>query len=411
MIVQPGDSFFPLIEAIDAARSTICLTIFRMDDPVIHRALLEAVARGVRVRTLIASKPRGWEKQNKKLLKELAKAGVESKRPSADTRRMRYHYKIGIFDRDRSFVLTFNPTRENLHYTRDYGIVTPDKAVTSELQRLFDADWADKEFKPDPRLPLAISPYNSRGKILEFLASATQTIDISDAKLRDPEVLALLREKASQGVRVRVLGKDTGEAERGSRIDYRQITRFKMHAKCVVVDSSRALVGSMNLRAVSLDARREVGIFVDDSRVLAQLMHVFDLDWEGRGAGVTSLKRGTTAALSLSPEMTLSPDQAPVEPEAPFALLSRTDALSRFPLVEGETSIGRSSENDIIIAHPSVSRAHAKIVVEGARPRIVDLRSHNGTFLNGVPVTAPMLLRPGDIIGIAQSDEFRFIEV
>jgi cardiolipin synthase len=412
LIVQPGDSFFPIVDAIDSARSSVNITIFRMDDPVIERALLEAVSRGVRVRALIASHPRGWEKQNKKVLTNLTRAGVETQRPAGDSKKRRYHYKILTIDRDRSLVLTFNPTRENLHYTRDYGAIVQDRAITAELRKLFDADWNNVAFRPDPLLPLAISPYDSRPKIIEFLKSAERSIDISDAKLRDSAVLALLREKASRGVRVRVLGSDPSYADRVPTIHYRQITRFKMHAKCVVVDASKALIGSMNLRAVSLDRRREVGVFVDDPKALVQLEHVFDLDWNAKSSEVPSAKRGITAVLDEPPDLTLSPDQpAASVPGAPYALLSRTDALTRFPLFAGDNSIGRSSDNDIVITHPSVSRAHAKIVINGRGPVLHDLRSQNGTYLNGEQITSPTPLEPGDIISIAQSDEFRFIEV
>ena len=56
-------------------------------------------------------------------------------------------------------VLTFNPTLENLHYTRDFGIELYDETVAAELNRLFDADWDGAEFSPDPDSPLLISPY------------------------------------------------------------------------------------------------------------------------------------------------------------------------------------------------------------------------------------------------------------
>jgi hypothetical protein len=50
LIIQPGDSFFPIVDAIDGARQTIRLTIFRMDDPIVRDALSRAVTRGVSVR-------------------------------------------------------------------------------------------------------------------------------------------------------------------------------------------------------------------------------------------------------------------------------------------------------------------------------------------------------------------------
>ena len=43
LIVQPGDSFFPIVDAIDAAKSNIKMTIFRMNDPIVREAMIYAV--------------------------------------------------------------------------------------------------------------------------------------------------------------------------------------------------------------------------------------------------------------------------------------------------------------------------------------------------------------------------------
>src|SRR5262249_61317947 len=93
-----------------------------MDDPIIQQALVEAYARRVRIRILISSSARGWEEKNLKLLKDTRKAGIATKEPSGDKKRARFHYKVMTVDESVALVLTFNPTRENLHYTRDFGI-------------------------------------------------------------------------------------------------------------------------------------------------------------------------------------------------------------------------------------------------------------------------------------------------
>jgi adenylate cyclase len=64
----------------------------------------------------------------------------------------------------------------------------------------------------------------------------------------------------------------------------------------------------------------------------------------------------------------------------------------------GEVVIGRSPECQIVLADYGISRNHAKVLVgEDGSARIVDLKSKNGTQVNGVPVVeAP--LRDGDRI-------------
>ena len=47
----------------------------------------------------------------------------------------------------------------------------------------------------------------------------------------------------------------------------------------------------------------------------------------------------------------------------------------RLPLKAGATSIGRAPTNDVIVGHPSVSRRHARVVVDGGGCQIHDLDS------------------------------------
>jgi phosphatidylserine/phosphatidylglycerophosphate/cardiolipin synthase-like enzyme len=209
LIVQPGDSFFPIVRAIDRAERSINLTVFRMDDPIIQRALIEARQRGVHIRVLISSSARGWEERNRKLLKDANEAGIDTREPAGDSKRARYHYKVMTVDETEAFVFTFNPTRDNLHYARDFGVEVHSPSIAAEINRLFDADWADQPFAPDHDSPLLVSPFNSRQKMETLLASARTSIQIADAKLADPAMLRLLMKKARSGIHVRVLGDES----------------------------------------------------------------------------------------------------------------------------------------------------------------------------------------------------------
>jgi DNA-binding CsgD family transcriptional regulator len=68
--------------------------------------------------------------------------------------------------------------------------------------------------------------------------------------------------------------------------------------------------------------------------------------------------------------------------------------VQRFPdgprhewaLQPGQQVIGRSSGCEIGILDNTISREHAKILVEEEAVRVVDLNSRNGTYLNGVRI-------------------------
>ncbi|MGY5072452.1 FHA domain-containing protein [Streptomyces griseus] len=73
------------------------------------------------------------------------------------------------------------------------------------------------------------------------------------------------------------------------------------------------------------------------------------------------------------------------------------------PLPAKTVRIGRDASNDLVIDDLVVSRHHAELrtLADGGY-EIVDLGSHNGTFLNGQPV-ARGPVGPGDIVGIGHS--------
>ena len=97
LIVEPDDGVGPILSAINKAKTSIDVGIFRLDREDIAKALRAAVNRGVAVRTLIAHTNRGGVKRLRKLELELLKTGASVRRTDDDLRR--YHNKIMIVDR------------------------------------------------------------------------------------------------------------------------------------------------------------------------------------------------------------------------------------------------------------------------------------------------------------------------
>lgn len=62
-----------------------------------------------------------------------------------------------------------------------------------------------------------------------------------------------------------------------------------------------------------------------------------------------------------------------------------------YELVDDVVTIGRSSDNTIVINNPSVSARHAQLQVAGETYRLKDLGSTNGTHINGKPATETLL--------------------
>jgi len=69
----------------------------------------------------------------------------------------------------------------------------------------------------------------------------------------------------------------------------------------------------------------------------------------------------------------------------------------------GSLTIGRSTDNDIVITDMLASRHHATLVPTAAGTEIHDAHSINGTFVNGAPVDQA-LLHEGDLVTIGNVD-------
>ena len=78
----------------------------------------------------------------------------------------------------------------------------------------------------------------------------------------------------------------------------------------------------------------------------------------------------------------------------------RTVAITHSPF-----SIGRLPENDLVLAHPFVSRRHAELIVDvDGGCFVLDQGSRHGTFVNGQPVAARHLIGVNDTVHFGALD-------
>ncbi|GHB53776.1 ABC transporter ATP-binding protein [Streptomyces cirratus] len=101
-----------------------------------------------------------------------------------------------------------------------------------------------------------------------------------------------------------------------------------------------------------------------------------------------------------------APERTPARPSSvtgPALTGSFHTPASVRPLLARTVRIGRAPDNDLVVDDLVVSRRHAELrPLPDGTYEIADLASHNGTYLNGVPVDrAPVA--DGDIVGIGHS--------
>ncbi|MGI5131402.1 protein kinase domain-containing protein [Pseudonocardia sp. CA-107938] len=135
-----------------------------------------------------------------------------------------------------------------------------------------------------------------------------------------------------------------------------------------------------------------------------------------RPAGFAWRRPGAAAApQSWSPPAAA----APVEPPRPSGTRPYTRAVppgapgrggqwwdrsatALHPVAAPSLTIGRAADCDIVLTDPLVSRQHARLTRDGDRWQLTDLRSWNGTFVNGQRVTRAVI-DTDDVIGIGHA--------
>ena len=111
------------------------------------------------------------------------------------------------------------------------------------------------------------------------------------------------------------------------------------------------------------------------------------------------------AAQAVGPHTAMLPGQRrrpKVQAPASLVLVQGGQPIRTWPLAAAELTIGRAEQSDIPLADPGVSRNHARVVREGDDFIVEDLRSTNGTEVNGQPIRRRRLAN-GDLLKLASS--------
>jgi cardiolipin synthase A/B len=133
----------------------------------------------------------------------------------------------------------------------------------------FDADWQRQSFHSDPQAGLLWSVSNARPLMARFIDRARHSLDIQHPKFVDATIVDRLGAAQERGVHVRVLcgGRhglsdyDVLDTFASLRILHRTGIRvhrqkhLKLHAKLMLADARRALLGSMNIDRSAFDLR------------------------------------------------------------------------------------------------------------------------------------------------------------
>ncbi len=179
---------------------------------------------------------------------------------------------------------------------------------------------------------------------------------------------------------------------------------------------------TLDLRAVvrhvlqrSSDPALIVRINPEDHRSLSELLPKLETELTNALAEVGA----RTPSVRIVPDPQLPPGKFEVAPAAPSSTqllpsLRRPQKVSPglclvlhnsapIPVDRSPYRLGRALDNDLVLIDSTVSRYHAVLETKGEDLFVRDLRSTNGTFVNGRRVTqAP--LKPGDLLRLGNAE-------
>jgi phosphatidylserine/phosphatidylglycerophosphate/cardiolipin synthase-like enzyme len=292
LIVMPDDSAKPILDAINAASKSLRVKMFLFSDPSLLKAVMDAQSRGVNVRVMLNPARRDGESENKDTHKKLVAAGIKvmDSNPEYDVT----HEKSMVVDDTTAFVKSLNWETKNITETRDYAIVTSHAHEVAEIIQCFEADWHRKSFVGDEKSHLIWCCGNGRERIAKFIDEAKDSIFVQNERYQDAVIIERLVRAARRGVKVHVMARPPHklkkeklvEAVGGMRImedvgiKIHKLKHLKLHAKMLLADHARAIVGSINLAPGSFDSRRELAIEVDDEDVVKRLSEIAHHDWK-----------------------------------------------------------------------------------------------------------------------------------
>jgi class 3 adenylate cyclase len=89
--------------------------------------------------------------------------------------------------------------------------------------------------------------------------------------------------------------------------------------------------------------------------------------------------------------------------DAPIvSIVDGVDGERRVP-IDGELTLGRADDADLVIDDPEISRTHAVITQTADGIEVRDLSSLNGTWVNGERINTTTALAPGDVVKIGKT--------
>jgi phosphatidylserine/phosphatidylglycerophosphate/cardiolipin synthase-like enzyme len=306
LIVMPDDTIEPLLTAIGAAAKSLRVKMFSVSDRRVLSALMKAHRRKVKIRVLLNPARHSGEIQNRGARTVLLDAGIDvlDTNPAFTVT----HEKSMVVDDATAFIGSLNWDPDNFEETREFAVISNDPDEVAEVTECFEADWSRQPFEPRRHSNLIWCPGGGRDRVARFIDETKHSLFVQNERYQDAIIVDQLVRAKLRGVKVHVMTRPSHSLRARKLVEgvgdlrimndvgigIHKMKHLKLHAKVLLADKLRAIVGSINLTSSSFDDRRELAIHLDDPEVVSRMVKVVHEDWR------------TSHALDLSDRAVLS---------------------------------------------------------------------------------------------------------
>ncbi len=287
-----------LAAALAGVQTTLDIAAYEFNNPVLTQAVLDAKARGVRVR-IVSDDDDGLGDANTTLHQfEAANIPVVT-----DDRGDLMHDKFMILDSNEVWTGSWNYTINDTYRNNNNALVLRSQRAVQNYQIEFNEMFAEGQFGPRSRantpnpafnqdgvplaiyfapedevVPAMIDALNSADESIRFLAFSFTLDDVAQAMLA----------RAVDGVDVAGIFETTGSETRFSELtplfcaglEVRQDGNpYVLHHKVFIIDNETVITGSFNFSASATESNDENLIIIQDADLAAQYLAEFDRRW------------------------------------------------------------------------------------------------------------------------------------
>jgi cardiolipin synthase len=143
---MPDDGAGAVIELINRANRELLLKQFKLQSELVMEALRRAKERGVEVRVMLNPHTSGGDRWNDEPFARLRDWGITTAWTSESFPVT--HEKSMLIDGEAVLISTFNFADKYFNETRDYGVISRNRDVVTQVRAGFEADWRRTFFHP-----------------------------------------------------------------------------------------------------------------------------------------------------------------------------------------------------------------------------------------------------------------------